>query len=106
MNLEDKLREILTQSVDAQWSQPQLKNAIAQIKQAFADAGWLNTNQTNAMMTLAAQFSNRMTGQEWYERFEKEMHFHIAAKDLDRGYEVLDRMAILKAARRAAGIED
>src|SRR4051794_20036035 len=72
-DLDDKLKEILTDQFG--YSETQGDNAdevIAEIKKAFADAGYHNT-------TLSpegdATFVVRkcMTGAEWYSRFEKEL---------------------------------
>jgi hypothetical protein len=80
-SLENKLREILPH-----YDEDVENLMIAQIKQAFADEGYL-------------------TGQEWYYRFVKELPHHANAEiDDERGY--LETKQVLNAAKRAAGVSD
>lgn len=99
MNLDDKLREIFYTH------EPAIANAdlladdiLPKIKQVFADEP---TYAAKAALRSRDKFSMPeiyMTGQEWYERFVKE----VAIQDVfDDHYEP----EYLKAARRAAGVK-
>lgn len=98
ISLDNKLKEILValryrtsnfgELVDIIGIDPK---AIAQIKQAFEDAGWIDPIKMIAMVLGAAPVPTEdrygidengkifgptkelMTGSEWYERFEKEL---------------------------------
>lgn len=69
---------------------------IAQIKQAFADEGYENTTFKTTEL-FKGHSPEYMTGQEWYDRFEKELRNHHSVKTLlDENY--------LKLAKKAAGL--
>lgn len=63
------------------------------VKQAFIDAGWQSPG--------GGLRGNSMTGQEWYDRFEKELE-KIGAKDNVRS---ISGAIAKNAAKKAAGIE-
>jgi len=94
---------------------------LEQIKQAFKDAGWLTPEQrqqTQELVNRMAQTAQDMlklpvtvrelgvmTGQEWYDRFEKEtdnLSFLVRGGD---GVVYITQENILNAAKKAAGIE-
>lgn len=70
-DLDHKLREIvdLHPYADSGATKEQLSEKVAQIKQAFIDADWI---PPEASAGFRDRF-NIMRGQEWYERFEKEL---------------------------------
>lgn len=95
-DLDKKLEEILelAQSyIDDENVQGRARDvAISALKQAFIDEGWVRAAESKA-------FRDRymvMTGQEWYDRFNKACEEHTS---LD-WWSVFDT-----AARKAAGIE-
>lgn len=94
---------------------------VARIKQAFVDAGWLSPErvaETQKLVNKLVQnaqdmhklamgvypqlLPNVMTGQEWYDRFEKEMD-RISAYATFDNHDDVDRA--MDAAKRASGIE-
>lgn len=119
MNLDDKLRDILdiswggaldiTTSKDFRNDKGELDEetylkvkarifdeAIAQIKQAFTDAGYLPLTPEDIRAKANEKY---MTGQEWYDRFKDNLP---AAIPLDPNEQV---EWALEAAKKAAGIE-
>jgi hypothetical protein len=99
--LDDKLREILDNHERLVFESTDM--AIAQIKQAFADAGYpVSTHLEEEPKKVRLTFSNGnrveyMTGQEWYNRFEK------ALEDELYGVEFYPDQA-RQAARKAANL--
>lgn len=92
-DLDDKLREILDGNFGADYS-----DAIAQIKQAFAehyDAIEKDTLHYVSNLKL-------MTGQEWYERFEHELATPPKSGFTTERVDIFQRAK--EAAKRAAGI--
>lgn len=89
MTLDDKLRELTL-------SRPMgTDEFIAQIKQIFADAGYV----TPSVIDL------RMDGEQWYARFEKELpKIRIAEMAVGGNYSELMRGTVLAAAKRASGL--
>lgn len=94
--LDDKLREIVL--IDSGITKAKLgsyPNAIAQIKQAFNENGYIKY-----------EGKELLNGQEWYERFEKEAPFYNASPDKDeysRGRN--DTLDLCKeAAKKASGL--
>lgn len=80
-------------------------DVIAEIKQAFAEAGYLEspiTPDTKSIYapTITNEHRTFMTGQEWYNRFEKEYDA------IDPDWEVPIPSETLAAAKRAAGLTD
>lgn len=103
MTLDDKLRETLTKyrnlllEPEEHYVEDKLTQAkaIAQIHQAFAEEGYTTADQ------LAKNLSSKiniMTGQEWYDRFEKELE--PIRRTMPRTI-----FKVKEAARKAAGIE-
>lgn len=117
-DLDKKLDEILDEyhtpsddmnpSCRSQWGQNTnkdcdcgLQESKVLVKQAFIDAGWHEplTPEYLRKMAKRAQ-SEYMTGQEWYDRFEKELPSHDQLKS---GQNMIE--GTLEAAKRAAGID-
>lgn len=107
-NLDDKLREIIYQCLRVENVGVQAiggirpiivgdDETIAQIKQAFAD-------EQNLVMrgVVDPKEGGLLTGQEWYEKFEKEWQRSIEGRYFDG-----DSLAkaTQEAAKRAAGLE-
>lgn len=89
-DLDSKLREIRIKQYDSGYllSHRELEpEEIAQIKQAFADEGYLQIQTELGMDTF-------FTGKQWYDRFIKEL-------PLIPGWQG----TIEKAAKKAAGLE-
>lgn len=98
MNLDKRLREIL--QANTGYGSMSDGHVIAQIHEAFKEAGYSKFNIGEIMKGN----SGLMTGQEFYERFEKEI------KQLERNrttyghlYSTTEEM--FEAARKAAGIK-
>jgi hypothetical protein len=76
---------------------------VSKIKQAFQEAGWVKLKVPNHaegdVVELHAE--GLMTGQEWYDRFEKE---YLKAIGYPNVIGKVDHSARI-AARRAAGLE-
>lgn len=74
---------------------------ITEIKQAFAEAGYINMQGAKVsgpkytVQTYRGDGARMMTGQEWYERFDKEL----------RAEDTYSIDEILQAAKRASGID-
>lgn len=92
--------------------QARLDNAVAQIKQSFIDAGWLDTTQLGGIKstTICRPEGNIefMTGQEWYDRFRSEVskqpQFQNVVDNSDTQFGGVH--PILAAAKKAAGINE
>lgn len=136
-DLDDKLKKIKVPvylAGQGTYGEPLTEENIAQIKQAFADAGYRQEQQLvdiiaqqgielkRLQMTPAPTYrmvgkvdynpegtpiERVMTGQEWYDKFEKE--YNYLATEPFRGYSreigqmITDRAQ--KAAKKAAGLE-
>lgn len=76
---------------------PLSDDEVADIKQAFTDAGWEHTGKD--------RYVGYYTGQEWYDRFEREYHMRAdwIAGDPDMGDDA--EHDVLLAAKLASGIE-
>jgi len=88
--IDDKLREIITNSLDYGTTE----DAIIRIKQAFADEQ--DTEHLDRVKTYL-EAKGYMTGQEWYDRFEKE----LTGFDMT---ETITKFVVLKAAKKASGL--
>lgn len=128
-DLDNRLREILLETYNSaylyegrtqNYTTRKLKSDISQIKQAFADEGYVlffesgnefNDDYARKKKQLEVQhkrdveaFRERMTGQEWYNRFEKELgepEIFVGYGYDSVGYED-DR--VLNAAKKASGL--
>lgn len=84
---------------------------IEEIKQAFIDAGWRDAAEVIVLVdtefekhTIAYELNNnKMTGQEWYERFYKELNTYDPElySQVEHGYTT---HTIDEAARKASSI--
>lgn len=104
MSLDDKLREVLTRSFSVSII---TARTIAQIKQAFAEAGWHHSPLVDYQFKRI-ESGELMTGQEWFERFSAEIG-KLSHVSIDKDYQLdysrtVKRM--LEAARKASGIEN
>lgn len=126
-DLDTKLREILKHyylylkncelAGDSKISHTAVKGAIndandlndkivAQIKQAMADENYVKVYDTTLAQGVSEGYvvipEQPMTGQEWYERFKKEID------KLGFKYNVrsINRNMVEKAAQRASGVEN
>lgn len=106
--LDDKLEKILSKQIYAPEGGGrlffQLHPTIAQIKQAFKDEGWQPPG--------GGLRGNLVTGQEWYDRFEKQLSDDTYGDsnptnkcDCD-GVPYICTCDLLEAAKKAAGLED
>lgn len=103
--LDSKLKEICE-------TFPYPDQAVETIKQAFIDDGWIrpadyipeNAELRSMHYEFVENNNDRiipiMTGQEWYDRFEKEISAFTAKHDQPMKQEALD------AAKLAAGIKE
>lgn len=98
--LDEKLRPIVKAIIDARqyidgdtryMTNEELDDAIAQIKQAIKDAGYVQYEKS--------MLHNFKTGQEWYDRFFEE------TKSMRLAYIPLTGENVDKAAKRAAGLD-
>lgn len=110
MSIEDKLKEIVGEYLaqkpvsDEEWwgfdTRVDVDGAITQVIQAFKDAGWVNTK---AVEFEGFTVDTLMTGQAWYDRFEKEIgkfnYDHRGSTDIYWSDE------LQKVAKKAAGLE-
>lgn len=123
-DLDDKLREILlapykypkgdgATMFDDKGDIPILDTQIAQIKQAFAEAGYISHNSkiywakhddkmyivNGSDPIKRVSLSTLMTGQEWYDRFEKQVR---KSPDVDDWH--YTHLEVLEAAKKASGL--
>jgi len=91
-----------------------VKQSIAQIKKAFIDEGWINTIAKDKDGNIEGLFVHHvpmegyMTGQEWYDRFEKEL-VSTSTLTISPGLQpivVYSAVSVNQAAKRASGIGD
>ena len=103
MSLDKKLRELIA---DAFQDSRDTSLLVEHIKQAFADEGWYD------LKTTTVNGRKWMSGQEWYEKFEKELKAKydsfVEFADIDmnvynHGKEAMT-LASMEAARKAAGL--
>jgi hypothetical protein len=129
MNIDEKLREILDYMGESFYPEHEygashavqnkeyLEEALAQIKQVFADEGYVFL--TTVQQDLKGQpgtlegvtihsingISNIMTGQEWYDRFFAEYHNKADWIEADESMGEDAGHDVLLCAKLAAGIE-
>lgn len=134
-DLDEKLEEIIFGDMPKRFMSDFMLAQPEQVKQAFIDAGWVTpenatkvqemvnqiANLTNDMTQLPIiQYAkpNLMTGQEWYDKFKKELWKSPEQKRINQGDdgESHDRFyrvgglsfmynRALHAAKKAAGLE-
>jgi len=120
-DLDDKLREVLRYTVNGERNihATEMKETLAQIKQAFANAGYVQTLKTGDRTIVAngkdpfgwiVYYPDEvMTGQEWYDRFMAELDkpLYNDTKKYQRQCPECGSPYLLEtAAKRAAGLED
>lgn len=123
-DLEQKLRDIFDKNIELSGNVLTLfeDDCIAQIKQAFADAGYITPEQVaksqelvNAMarhaqelakLPVAVREIGTMTGQEWHRRFTDALGKPTYMDDIDGRHSVYKIEWISEASKRAAGIGD
>lgn len=120
MTLDEKLREIFR---NPEWGQYRnnWQFEIAQIKAAFAEEGYVQVPQVEIVTRYEAgkkpelfmvNGEEVMTGQEWYDRFEKEVmdiQYSInVPEDADRTDSIIEgvEMTLLGLASKAAGLTE
>ena len=75
---------------------------VAQIKAAFADAGYGTIKELAALLTKQPF----MTGQEWEERFEKEITSYWSKEELEQPNQIdFSYEEIIEAAKKASSPE-
>lgn len=127
-DLDDKLRDIVSEYAESH-EQSQFDEQVRLIKQAFKDDAWSAIPEKEVYdrvlkydnQTICSQCQNRfttqedcllhyklhdptMTGQEWYDRFTKEMN-GVETYSGDDYYGLVSDDEVLDAAKRATGIE-
>ncbi len=126
MELDNKLWAIIlefTESWEDNTDEPRISGnaAIAQIKQAFLDAGWMQSFSFNGnpirepqdvWNLLHGEDYRKMTGQEWFDRFKKltsVMNEIVQlSPELHKSYKKTQQQIqdiYLEAAKNASGIE-
>lgn len=93
-DLEERLRKLFENYVD---DYNDFTGTIAEVKKAFDEAGW----QTPG----GGLRGSLMTGQEFYDRFDKEWAAITTPARMICSSEDIHRL-VLEAARRAAGVSD
>jgi hypothetical protein len=114
--LDEKLKLIIQglPDPDGSISDGDMEDGIAQIKQAFQDEGyarqWMDDNTfatpRKVLEKLPTYNKPLMTGQEFYNRFEKEYHMRAdwISADVEMGDDA--EHDVLLAARLAAGLDE
>lgn len=101
----------------------EIQKAIGEIEQAFKDAGWIKPGEYYAEVHGPIKIEGpikpvtpeefvvpRMTGQEWFDRFEAEVNRTVAEADPQPSNDVAKRLQLtqqgcLEAAKRVAGLQ-
>ncbi len=121
MNLDDKLRDIL---LGASYAVPLIDEEsgagsavmpmyLRALKKAFTDEGYVHIPQVETVTRyergakpelFMVNGKEVMTGQQWYDRFERE--YHLSADWIAGDHEMGDDAEndVLNAAKRAAGL--
>lgn len=97
-NLDDKLKELVFKMAGG--IKDGGEDEITQIKQAFADEGYVAKSELKSWSYTA----ELLTGTEWYDRFEKELN--NLGVNYKTGMTGLMASEILEAAKRAAGLDN
>lgn len=96
-DLDDKLRDIL----EGWYPGTQYEEVIARLKQAFADEGFMTSQQADQQTSDILKVNRKLDGQEWYDRFVKE-YSHLEGKL--SGGSVMPRSNAIEAAKKASGL--
>lgn len=106
MSIEKRLREIVAEE-NRQWLETKAWDSDRlnkKIIQAFKDDGWIQLESPTETQRREWEEAHKvmkgdlMTGQEWYDRFEKELKKLV-------GDERMWTLDAIDAAKRASGIE-
>lgn len=92
MSLDDKLRGLYDGHPD------HMEEWLTDIKQAFADEGFISVYQGRVDKPT-------MTGQEWYDRFEKELKQSGFSWDIQNGNQAEAIFDVNEAAKKASGLQ-
>lgn len=104
MNLDDKLREVIYGWVTADMDvteEEHIDKMVAQIKQAFAEAGWSDGFNGPKISKMEIDNKEVMTGQEWYDRFTKALAGEVFPFSSETDEEVID---LIDKCKKAAGL--
>lgn len=114
MSIDKKLKELLSDDGQlvhccGQAGTSDIEKGIAQIKQVFLDEGWeqprpLTDNEVRAINDYT-KANHMMTGQEWYDRFKKEVEVDFDFTGVGKR-ELADTIVnhISEAAKKASGL--
>jgi len=114
VSLDDRLREILTERYGFAEHQGDMADLIiAQIKRAFAEEGYQKTVFTHYPMEITQTIYDLhdergrpvMTGQEWYDRFQKE-YTQLLMEGHARKHRLAAGAVYRLAAQRAAALDE
>lgn len=113
-DLDEKLKSIVGEVsfTKADGSESHITEAVEKLKQAFTEAGYTKSigklvedDVRQAFQLLRDGAIKMMTGQEWYDRFEKELFVNIPTiEPTVIAAEFVSRAEVLRAAKRAANI--
>ncbi|SRR6266496_1970383 len=101
-DLDKRLRALLIDGGIEDEPDVKTDDYVELIKQAFKDAGWVDTN---AIGLQGFTVNNIMTGQAWYDRFSHELQSSNSDLVCDDGTLATWADFYLKAAKRASGLE-
>lgn len=100
MKLDDKLREVIYGWVTADMDvteEEHIDKMVAQIKQAFADEGYIDSKNLEHLFSVA-RATGLMTGQEFYDRFRSEVAKELNEHAMPTGF-------VMRAAKKASGLQ-
>ena len=107
-DIDDKLREIIDDPIVTRFDKNDSDKAIRLIKQIFAEESYVKQGRhelINERLREKVISGEIMTGQEWYDRFEKELSQAPAKfNQLMEGTVAVKEVRM--AAKRASGIGD
>lgn len=108
--LDEELRKITVpvwHAGQGTFDYPLNDEGVEKVKQAFKDAGWFSLSESatgGRLISTVKQYEGLMTGQEWYDRFSKEMSDRFSMwGDGSNGF--VELKPTKEAAKKAAGIE-
>jgi hypothetical protein len=114
--LEEKLRAIVSELMlnEHEWYDQHKANAVAQILQAFEEAGYIKVTGTQEQQAALANMmlgNKVMTGQEFYIRFKAELASEVFQDNVPQinGQPSDVHVAVnecILAVKRAAGVSD
>lgn len=97
MSIQDRLQQLADDGY-------LMVEAIPRITQAFTDEGW---HEPIVIHTPGVELepTHYMSGQEWYERFSKEIDTPIEGNQYEVLHEMQDRKRYLEVVRKVVGME-